>query len=118
VHYDWADMWSDARWKQDIEPLDVGLDFVRGISPKKYKMANAETPRVHYGITTQEIEKVIEDLGLENTSIISWPDYHEMSEEEREEAKRAYDPSQITWILLNAVKELDAKVQELEAKLN
>ena len=81
-------------------------------------MRGKERKRIGKVIEVCQIEKVIEDLGLENTSIISWPDYHEMSEEEREEAKRAYDPSQITWILLNAVKELDAKVQELEAKLN
>ena len=57
-------------------------------------------------------------MGLENTSLISIDDFHEGTEEENMQKVRKYDPQQIMWILFNAVKELDAEVQDLKKQLD
>lgn len=112
-----GNLFSDIRVKKNIKALDVGLNFVRLLQPTSYELANATTPRKKYGAIAQDIEGVVEDLGLENSSLVSIDDFHEDSEEENENKPKKYNPTQIMWILFNAVKQLDTEVQELKKQL-
>ena len=40
------------------------------------------------------------------------------SEEEKEKTTKTYNTQDVMWVLFNAVKQLDAKVQELEKQLD
>ena len=108
---------SDERIKENISNFNVGLDFVRLLQPKKYTYKASSSPRSHYGVIAQEIEEVISTLSLENPSFINTLDYHDRTDEERENDVKAYDRDQIMWVLFNAVKQLDAEVQDLKKQL-
>ena len=56
---------------------------------------------IQLGVIAQEIETILPDVvKTESTGV------------------KSVDPDNITWYLVNAVKELSAKVEELESKLN
>ena len=109
---------SDRRIKENIESFGLGLDFVRLLEPKKYNYIGSSSPRVHHGVVAQEIEEALDALGVENHSFINIPGYHEKSEEEKEKATKTYNTQDVMWVLFNAVKQLDAEVQELKKQLD
>lgn len=59
---------SDRRYKKNIEPCDLGLDFVNALEPVKYKMmvdrgtargTYAPGNQYHYGLIAQQLETVL-----------------------------------------------------------
>mgnify|MGYP003970526825 CR=1 FL=1 len=109
--------YSDRRLKENISPFELGLDFVRLLEPKSYNRIGSKTPRKYYGAIAQEVAEVMKEIGIEDESMISIRGHHEKTEEEREQAVKTYDPQQIMWVLFNAVKQLDAEVQDLKKEL-
>ena len=59
----------------------------------------------------------MEELGEGDAGTTSILGYHEKTEKEREEAPMFYDVIHVQNIMLNAIKQLDAKVQELEKEV-
>jgi hypothetical protein len=71
----WSAVWaatgtiqtSDARQKTDIEPSDLGLDFICALNPVKYRWitggneAGAPRPgcRIHYGLLAQDVQAAL-----------------------------------------------------------
>lgn len=60
---------SDARYKTDINKIEQKeVDFILGLTPKKFKLADGTSGRYHYGFIAQEVEtlmdKTIGDVGL------------------------------------------------------
>ena len=115
--YDAFFMGSDERLKKNIEDLSLGLDFVRLLQPKKFDWKKSETPRKKFGAIAQDVQAIISELSDDEDSLVSVIDYHENTEEENGQKLKFLDSTQIMWVLFNAVKQLDAKVQELEEKL-
>ena len=109
---------SDARVKNDIQTFSLGLDFVRLIEPKQFTWSKSTTPRIKYGVLAQEMEEAVSQLVDEETSFINIQNYHKNSDEENEQALKTIENNQVMWVLFNAVKQLDAKVQELEKQLD
>jgi len=71
---------SDANLKEDVQPLSVGLDFVKKLKPVEYKMkspskATAEQLKAikhyvenkHMGLTGQNVLSALKDSPLENS---------------------------------------------------
>lgn len=53
---------SDARFKTDVENVkNKEIDFILGLSPKKYKLKEGTSRRYHYGFIAQDVEKVMND---------------------------------------------------------
>jgi hypothetical protein len=48
---------SDANNKREIEPSDLGLDFILSLEPVKYKFKTGK--RNHYGLTGQQLEAAL-----------------------------------------------------------
>ena len=109
---------SDARVKNDIQTFSLGLDFVRLIEPTQFTWSKSTTPRIKYGVLAQEMEEAVSQLVDEETSFINIQNYHKNSDEENEQALKTIENNQVMWVLFNAVKQLDAKVQELEKQLD
>lgn len=57
---------SDARYKDDIKPLDdkTIFDFVMSLTPSSYKYKDGESGRTHFGLIAQDVEKVVNNIGL------------------------------------------------------
>ncbi len=100
---------SDARLKEDVRDLEAGLAQLRQVRPVRFRCnGRAGTPAgaPGVGVIGQEIEKVFPEMvkrvpggepGLEDLII--------------------YEGSALTYVLVNAVKELAGRVEQLEQAL-
>jgi hypothetical protein len=101
---------SDPRLKKDIQDSDLGLEFVNGLIPKKYRLIHDPKEQFGYGFLTSDVEKLIP----KGSSLV----YHEpdlMAGDEKGFDVVHY-PSYIA-VLTKAIQELTAKVEALETKL-
>jgi len=57
VPFSWV---SDRRWKTDVEPLAVGLDFVRRLQPVSYRLRGGNG-RLDMGFVAQDVEEIFGD---------------------------------------------------------
>jgi hypothetical protein len=101
---------SDPRLKKDIQDSDLGLEFVKGLIPKKYRLIHDPKEQFGYGFLTSDVEKLIS----KGSSLV----YHEpdlMAGNEKGFDVVHY-PSYIA-VLTKAIQELTAKVEALEIQL-
>lgn len=59
---------SDRTKKKNITPLEDDLikDFVMGLIPSSYSMENGTAGRTHWGLISQDIEELMERLGMDS----------------------------------------------------
>lgn len=112
---DGNDMWnnlSDVRLKKDIRALEAGLEQLVQVQPVRFRYnGKAGTPNGHEGIGVigQEIEKIFPEM------VQRLP--HNHKDDLDSDDLLTYNGSALTYVLVNAVKELAAKVEKLEAAL-
>ena len=106
---------SDERIKKNIVDNNIGLDAIEQIRVRnfEYRTKNeitdfdntdavvVEKEGVQLGVIAQEIKDILPDVVKQNTT-----------------GAYAVDPDNLTWYLVNAVKELSAEVKSLKAQLN
>ncbi len=83
---------------RDRDELDY-TEFTEGINPDSIGIPDKKGTQL--GVIAQEIQEVLPEVVTQSTT-----------------GQYTVNPDNITWHLVNAVKELSAKVTELEAKLN
>ena len=89
--------YSDERLKDNIETLTDGLDKVEQLRGVTY----TRDERENIGVIAQEVEKILPEIVLTADD---------------EMGTKSVDYSRLTAVLIEAVKELSARVKELEAK--
>jgi hypothetical protein len=107
---DWATL-SDARLKEDIRPYTRGLAELRALRPVRYKYKKeywAASDRHFTGLIAQEVQDVVPEMVHP---------YKFQAIGDKLMDVLAVDPSDLTYMLINAVKELDAENQQLKARL-
>jgi hypothetical protein len=129
---------SDARLKNSIEDIDVGLDFIKILKPKKFKFNDRKTPRYYYGLIAQEVTASLEEFGMttsDNSIIVSsschWTDDEiegfktgsnwESIQRDVIAVKEGYMNLNYTELiapLIRAVQQLSNKVDRLEAQIS
>jgi hypothetical protein len=94
---------SDERLKKDIEDIDIGLNDVMKLKPKKYKFKNNDE-KEHYGLIAQQVTK--------DTNIKNVVNYDEKEDE--------YELNYIELIpvLIKSIQELKSEVDYLKSQLN
>lgn len=65
---------SDKRWKADIMPSNLGLDFIKKLNPVFYTRNNDKSKKTEYGFIAQELEATLNNSGAENNGIITIDD--------------------------------------------
>lgn len=65
---------SDKRWKQNIMPANLGLDFISKLCPVVYTRNNDASSKTEYGFIAQEVEEALNSLGAGDSGIISKDD--------------------------------------------
>ena len=106
----WATL-SDARLKEDIHPYTRGLAELRALRPVRYKYKKeywAASDRHFTGLIAQEVQDVVPEMVHP---------YKFQAIGDKLLDVLAVDPSDLTYMLINAVKELDAENQLLKARL-
>jgi hypothetical protein len=87
---------SDARLKSNVRPIEGALGLALRLRGVRYEKDDVE----QIGVIAQEVEEVVPELVTTN-----------------EDGFKAVDYDRFTAILIEAVKELSAKVESLEARL-
>ncbi|MEI7993352.1 MAG: tail fiber domain-containing protein [Methylococcaceae bacterium] len=103
---------SDARLKENVRDLEVGLAQLRRVRPVRFRYngrSGTTAGQECVGVLGQEIEKIFPEM------IRRVPG--RLDGEHDTEDLRIYDGSALTFILVNAVKELAGKVEQLEQAL-
>jgi hypothetical protein len=101
---------SDARDKKDIQPLNAGLEFVEALNPVSFtwdmrdggKVGEADT-----GFIAQDLKQAQEDLGVHIP--------HLVFDANPDKLEAGY--GKLVPVLVQAIKDLSAKVNELESRL-
>jgi len=96
---------SDARLKEEVADLALGLDFINQIQPRTFKWKNDGSKAA--GFNAQEAAAVVESHSAEYLGLV------DDTNEYMGVAAGALIP-----VLVNAVKELKAEIEELKAKLS
>lgn len=91
---------SDRRLKENVADLKNSLDIVKQLDPKEYNFIDS-TNKKSYGFIAQEIEQILPDLVADDANGVKSISYGE-----------------IIPILTNAIKELNAKITQLEQNSN
>lgn len=105
----WVNL-SDARVKEDVRDLDAGLEQLRRVRPVRFRYngkAGTRAGEEGVGIVAQEIEEVFPEMVRRTSARIA--------DDPDGEGLRFYDGSALTFVLVNAVKELADKLERLTA---
>jgi len=101
---------SDARLKEDVRDLEAGLAELRQLRPVRFRYngrGGTSAGRAGVGVLAQEIETVLPET-IQRASVPGDPALDDL---------RVFDSSMLTYVLINAVKELAARVEHLEQAL-
>jgi hypothetical protein len=97
---------SSLRFKKDVEPIDIGLDWVNSLQPVKYKLKADEKDEVGF---------IAEDFP--DQRFVSQA-YIDVDDHSRGLQPQAINYAQIVAPLVKAVQELTLRVQQLENNAN
>ncbi len=101
---------SDARIKEDVRDLELGLLELRRVRPVRFRYngrAGTKAGEAGVGVLGQEIETVLPET-IRRVNVRDDPGLEDM---------RVFDASALTFVLINAVKELADRVEHLEQAL-
>jgi len=103
---------SDARLKEDVRDLDVGLAQLRQVRPVRFRTngrAGIQAGQECIGVLGQEIEKVFPEMVRRvPEGVPGDPGLEDL---------RIYNGSALAYVVVNAVKELAEKIERLEKAL-
>ncbi|MCS7154160.1 MAG: tail fiber domain-containing protein, partial [Bacteroidia bacterium] len=107
----WASI-SDIRTKSAITPYTKGLSELRQLNPVRYRYSEKYFPafkdRWYTGLIAQEVQRVVPEMV--HPYLLQIPG-------DKLEEVLAVNPSDLTYMLINAVKELDSRTKQLEEKV-
>ena len=119
---------SDIRLKEDIEDEKIGLDFINELRPVTFRWKKAKdvpsemkahnpesekrvmNGKYNHGFIAQEVKEVIDRYDLK--------DGFDMWTEDEADGRQRIGEASLMPLMVKAVQELSAKVEELESKLN
>ena len=105
---------SDQRLKKDIKPFSDGLGVILRINPVYYHyngLMNTPTEKENIGIIAQEIQKVAPyTIGTFKAKL--------QDNDEKETELLSFNSHALTFVLINAVKELNEELTELKAQVS
>ena len=94
--------YSDKRVKKDIETIEDALQKVNKLRGVTFKRKDGKSDKVHMGVIAQEVQEVIPEVVTAKES----------------DGHLSVSYGNMVGVLIEAVKELTAEVEELKSKLN
>ena len=115
----WSAVWSatgviqtsDSRFKTDILPSDLGLDFILALNPVRYRWQETSDEAVHYGLLAQNVAEVAARCGVKNFG------GHVLVDGDDPDSQQALRYSSFIAPLISAVQTLAQRVAALESRL-
>ena len=106
---------SDQNEKNTITNSDLGLDFVKQLSPKSYKF-NGKT-RTHYGLIAQDVETVLSDINKPTTDFAGFIKSDISEEQDGSTYRYGLRYNEFISPLIKAIQELSTKLEAAEARI-
>ena len=106
---------SDRNEKNTITDSDLGLDFVKRLSPKSYKF-NGKT-RTHYGLIAQDIETVLSDISKSTTDFAGFCKDDISEEQDGSELRYGLRYTEFVSPLIKAIQEQQDIIEDLKARI-
>jgi len=99
---------SDRTLKENIEPSEFGLDFVKKLKPSKY--TRLEASKIEHGLIAQDVEQLLKDMDLDpkGFSLVSGV------KGDVKKTKMGLAYTEFIAPLIKAIQELSDKVDKLE----
>jgi len=117
---------SDERVKEEIENLDVGLDFIKSLKPKKFKYKDKDSNGNYkdgkldqkngvkkWGLIAQEVKKALDDNSI-TEDIGLWSVEEGECNGEVIENQQQIQYQELISPLIKAIQELEARIATLE----
>lgn len=98
---------SDSRWKENIQPSNLGLNFINDLKPVFYTRKNDESKKVEYGIIAQELEASLNKFGANTNGIITKDD----------QGMYSVRYNDLLAPMIKAIQEQQAMIEELKAEI-
>ncbi len=97
---------SDIRLKEDLQPVNLGLDFICKLNPVSYHRISNEHPDREIGLIAQELLSLLEEFGADKQGMVS------------EDADGYYTVryNDLIPILIKSIADLNEKVQSLSTE--
>jgi hypothetical protein len=106
---------SDQNEKNTITDSDLGIDFIKRLSPKSY-IFNGKT-RTHYGLIAQDVETVLTDIGKTGTDFAGFIKSDISEAEDGSEYRYGLRYTEFVAPLIKAVKDQQAIIEDLQARI-
>ena len=105
---------SDLNFKKDITDISLGLNLVTKLRPVFYRhKLDEDNEPLSNGIIAQELEQSLLECGIEKNSLLM---LQHKPNEKQNESQYWVDYQKMIPVLVKAIQELTARVQELENK--
>jgi len=125
----WSNSSSDRRVKKNENELSGSLDIIKALKPKTFEFKNQDRPEIERGTQIGFIAQDIEEVRPQWVEIASHksgsvditaidPTFYDENKSGSVEIKTISFGTDMTAILVGAIKELTAKVEMLEAKIS
>lgn len=106
---------SDQQEKNTIEDSDLGLDFVKRLSPKSY-IFNGKT-RTHYGLIAQDVETVLSDINKPTSGFAGFVKDDISEEQDGSSYRYGLRYTEFVAPLIKAIKEQQTIIENLQARI-
>ena len=106
---------SDQQEKNTIEDSDLGLDFVKRLSPKSY-IFNGKT-RTHYGLIAQDVETVLGDINKPTSEFAGFIKDDISEEQDGSQYRYGLRYTEFVAPLIKAIKEQQTIIEDLQARI-
>ena len=106
---------SDEKEKNTIVDSDLGLDFIKRLSPKSYKFNNKT--RTHYGLIAQDVETVLSDISKSNTDFAGLIKGDISENQDGSNYRYGLRYTELIAPMIKALQEANEKIETLEAKV-
>ena len=107
---------SDERYKDNITPEILGLDFINALKPVSYTLKAGSGERPHHGLIAQDFKQVIDAFGVDHAAYVESPIIDLETEEDTGEVKLGLRYEELISSLIKSVQELSARIETLEGK--
>ncbi len=61
---------SDRRWKENIQPIGLGMNFIKELRPVTYHRKGNSHPGPEMGLIAQEVEELLNELGIKDLGLV------------------------------------------------
>jgi len=106
---------SDQQEKNTITDSDLGIDFIKRLTPKSY-IFNGKT-RTHYGLIAQDVETVLSDISKPTSDFAGFIKTDISEEQDGSQYRYGLRYTEFVAPLIQAVKDQQATIDALTARI-